>query len=88
MATAKEKRYMSKVASLGCIVPDCNLDANIHHIREGQGTAMRASNYLIIPLCKEHHQGAFSIHNSKREFESVYGSELDLLAQTIGLVSV
>ena len=55
-ATSKEKKHLSKVASLGCLI--CDQPSNIHHIRAGQGTAMRASHYLTIPLCKEHHQGA------------------------------
>ena len=84
-ATAKEKRYMGRVAELGCLV--CGSPAQIHHIREGQGIAMKASNFLVIPLCYMHHLGDFSIHNSKREFEAVHGSELDLLAQTIERLS-
>ena len=80
-ATAKEKRHLGRVAELGCIV--CDSPANVHHIREGQGVGMRASHYLTIPLCREHHQGEFSIHNSRREFQNIYGGELDLLAQTI-----
>ena len=84
-ATAQEKRHLGRVAELGCIV--CDSPANIHHIREGQGVGMRASHYLTIPLCREHHQGEFSIHNSRREFQNIYGSELDLLAQTIKRLS-
>ena len=85
-ATTKEKRHMKRVAELGCILPDCSSPACVHHIREEQGTSMRASHYLTIPLCKDHHQGDFSIHNSKRSFENIYGSELDLLAQTLEML--
>ncbi len=81
--TKAEDNYHDKVASLGCIVPGCHSPANIHHIRTECGTAMRSSHYLVIPLCKECHQGSFSIHGSKRQFEAIYGSELDLLAETI-----
>ena len=81
--TKAEIAYHSKVAALGCILPDCHAPACIHHIREDQGTSMRASHFLVVPLCFEHHQGDFSIHNSKRQFENIYGSELDLLAETI-----
>jgi len=83
--TAKEKAYMGRVAALGCIV--CDSPAQVHHIREGQGMAQRASNYLTIPLCPEHHSGGFSIHKSPRQFTDIYGSELDLLAETIGRLS-
>ena len=90
-ATAAEKVYMDHVAQLGCVV--CrnsglgHQDANIHHIRSGQGMGQRASNYLIIPLCPTCHQhGKPSIHGDRRAFEALYGSEMDLLAQTIGEV--
>lgn len=91
--TASESRYMDAVARLGCVV--CrNLGygdspAAIHHIREGQGTSQRAPNHLIIPLCGNHHQNGgkgVAIHADQRHFERLYGSELDLLDQTIGEV--
>ena len=85
-ATVKEKRHLSRIAELGCIV--CCGPANVHHIREGQGMGIRASHFLTIPLCREHHQGDFSIHNSRREFQNIYGDELDLLAQTIEMLSL
>ena len=86
-ATAAERRHMSRVAALGCILPDCGQAADIHHIREGAGMSQRSSHYLTIPLCKEHHQGSFSIHGSPRQFTNIYGSELDLLAATIQQLS-
>ncbi len=82
---------MARVASLGCVV--CrNLGfgptpASVHHIRTGQGMSQRASNYLVIPLCPQHHTDGgkgVAIHAGQQSFEAIYGSELDLLAQTIG----
>lgn len=81
------KSWKNRVASLGCVV--CRnagfgeTPAQIHHIREGQGGAMRADDFLTIPLCPAHHQGGDSIHNDRQGFQARYGSELDLLAQTI-----
>lgn len=92
-ATPKEKRYMDSVASLGCVV--CRNTGNgqtpalVHHIRTGQGAGQRASNYLTLPLCPIHHMGSgsgVSYHDDSPAFERMYGSELDLLAQTIGEV--
>ncbi len=77
MSNAAEKRHMSKVAALGCLV--CDSPANVHHIR----TERIKSDFLIVPLCREHHQGDFSIHNSKEQFTNIYGSELQLLAKTL-----
>ena len=81
MSNAAGKRHMSKVAALGCLV--CDSPANIHHIR----TERIKSDFLVIPLCREHHQGDFSIHNSKERFTNIYGSELQLLAETIERLS-
>jgi len=76
-ATAAEKRHMGRVAALGCLI--CKMPAHVHHIREER----LKDNFLTIPLCPEHHMGDFSIHKSKRQFEDIYGSELQLLAKTI-----
>jgi hypothetical protein len=85
--TQDEIDYHGRVAALGCILPDCRMPACVHHLRTGQGASMRANHYLVIPLCRKHHQGDFSIHASKRQFENIYGSELDLLAETIKLLN-
>ncbi len=71
------KLHMQKVRELGCLI--CKQPASAHHIRSER----IKNDFLTIPLCPEHHQGAFSIHMDKRNFENIYGSELHLLAQTI-----
>ena len=82
VATKGEREHMSKVASLGCLV--CQRPANVHHIRPiGLGIGMRSSHYQTIPLCREHHQGQFSIHNCKQEFEAMYGTEHEMLRKTL-----
>lgn len=80
------KEWKSQVASLGCIL--CRyLDlgetpANLHHVREGQGMSQRAVDWLVIPVCKEHHQGKTGIHGG--QFYQVHKlDEMDLLAMTI-----
>lgn len=79
--SSNSKRYMQKVREVGCLI--CQRPASAHHIREER----IKNDYLTIPLCPEHHQGAFSIHMSKRQFTDIYGSELDLLAKTIELLN-
>lgn len=82
-------RYKSQVAGIGCIL--ClhlrlgETPAQLHHPREDQGTAERASDWLVIPLCPEHHQGAAGVHGlGRRAFEARYKlSEIDLLAMTL-----
>jgi len=88
-ATKAEKEYMSRVASIGCIVclnngfPDT--PCCLHHIRTGYGRGQRASHYEVLPLCAIHHQygghGEVAYHQSPTEFEARYGTELELLEQ-------
>ena len=87
--SAASKRHMGKVAKLGCIL--CkhlgfdDTPAEVHHVREGQGGAQRASDFLSVPLCPEHHRGATGLHGlGTRGFYTRYRlSELDLLAMTL-----
>lgn len=81
--TTAESAHMDRVAELGCLL--CGQPAEIHHLREGQGMAQRASNWLTVPLCAEHHRGASGLHGlGERGFARRYRlEELDLLAQTI-----
>ena len=87
VATKLEKEHLSKVQSLGCLI--CGSPAICHHIRnrgDGKGNigiGKRANHYEVIPLCPDHHVGSFSIHNSKQEFEAMYGTEHEMLQKTL-----
>ena len=87
MASKKEKKHLALVQSLGCLI--CQQPAICHHIRnrgDGKGNigfGNRANHYEVIPLCASHHVGAFSIHNTKRQFEAMYGTEAELLHRTL-----
>lgn len=79
-------KYKTAAADLGCMA--CRLlgygdtPAQLHHVREGQGMAQRASDWLVIPLCREHHQGKNGIHG--HGFEAMNKlTEMDLLAATV-----
>jgi len=87
--TAKKRLHLARVAALGCVI--CRnmgygaTPAEIHHIRTGQGLK-RASHFETIPLCHAHHRtGGYGVafHAGKAAFEANYGSELELLQQTI-----
>jgi len=71
------------VAESGCIVDECLAPANLHHPRFSSGLSQRSPDWLVIPLCKEHHQGGYSIHGTPGLFEKIEGTEQDLLAKTI-----
>ena len=93
MANSKaESDYMSAVASLGCIA--CRkmgyegTPAEIHHI--GNRTmGKRSSNYDTIPLCPIHHRtGPDAVHMNKKVFEAQFGTELELLKETVELLKI
>jgi hypothetical protein len=86
MTTKAESEWMDRVARLGCIV--CrnlglgDTPTGIHHC----GTYMGGGrdHFKTIGLCHEHHQGKEGIdgkHMSKREWESKYGTEEQLMRQ-------
>lgn len=90
---AVRRQHMDRVASLGCIV--CRREfgihtpARCHHPRFGQGTGQRADDFLVIPLCDDHHQTGghgVAIHAGQRSWEALYGTEMELLAHTIALL--
>jgi hypothetical protein len=83
---SKAKKHMGRVAGLGCLIcrdwfntPDS--PAQVHHLFD---TASR-SDWLVAPLCPEHHKGATGFHGlGQREFERRYKTtEAKLLAMTI-----
>ena len=81
-ATAAEKRHMGRVAALGCLVHH-GTPAVIHHLQ----CVSPRDNMIVIPLCPFCHTGTFSIHSTKEQFLSIYGSEMKLLADTLRLLA-
>lgn len=86
--TAKD--WKDAIAQAGCVL--CrHLDmpqygrTHVHHAREGQGMSQRASDWLGIGLCHNHHQGTHGWHGlGKGAFYTRYRlDEWDLLAMTI-----
>lgn len=77
-----DKRHMGRVAELPCA---CCGDSpvQVHHIREGQGMAQRADNFLTVPLCPDCHTGPYGVHGDKSRMRARKLSELDMLADTI-----
>lgn len=89
-ATKEEKAHVARVAEMDCKAcikdgvppaPTC-----IHHIRSGYGTAQRASNYEVLPLCEGHHQGLLdatklAFHQAPRTWQLRYGTEIELLQE-------
>ena len=86
MATKAEKAYMDIAASLPC---QCCFDpgtVELHHVREGQGMAMRAGDFCVIPLCVQCHRSSVGVHGDKTMFRVFKTDEMKMLNQTIGEV--
>lgn len=81
----KAKRHMQRVAELGCVLCDYlglgKSPAEVHHLFD---SAAR-SDFLIAPLCHEHHRGKNGFHGmGQRKFERTYKlTEAGLLAMTL-----
>ena len=82
MTTKAEKKYLDRVASLPCQC--CGAEGvQVHHVREGQGMAQRAQNWLAVALCPACHTGSQGIHGDRRMLKARKLDEMDLLAKTI-----
>ena len=77
-----DKIHMGRVAELPCACCGA-MGVQVHHLREGQGMAQRASNFLTIPLCPGCHTGPYGVHGDKSRMRAKKLSELDMLADTI-----
>lgn len=84
------KSWMNQVADLGCAMcrrmgyPET--PSQLHHPREGVGMAQRQSDWLVIPLCEQHHTGSKGWHGTREDFKRHSVNEMDLLADTIELM--
>jgi len=86
--TKDQKKYLSKVANLGCIICTrlgyAGTPSEIHHVRGmGLGMGVRSSHYDTLPLCPEHHRGNTGYHGlGRKAFERQYDvTETQLLEQ-------
>ena len=67
------REHLDKVSQIVCLV--CKT-----------GIGRRTSDWCVIPLCYEHHQGQSGIHHNKTIFESKYGKEIKLLERVIRVI--
>jgi hypothetical protein len=88
------KRWMGLVARVGCVLCSRHMGINdtpaqVHHMKLGTGASDRASDFLTIALCPEHHVGALGVHKLKEHgiYLRYKCSEIDLLADTVSGVN-
>ena len=87
--TPIESAHMGRVKRLRCVL--CarlgltqTSITDVHHLREEQGGAQRASHWLTAALCHHGcHQGPHGIHGDRALLRQAKCTELDLLAWTL-----
>lgn len=91
--SAVSRRFHSRMAEIGCIA--CRKDGrhnplvSIHHI---DGRTKPGSHMRVLPLCAGHHQdgtgapGLVAVHPWKKRFETMYGSQEQLLSECLELI--
>lgn len=82
MATKFEQLYMDMVAQLPCSVCG-DKPVELHHPREGQGTATRSDHWLVVPLCTTCHRSSVGFHGNRNMMKIYKMEEMDMLAYTI-----
>jgi hypothetical protein len=94
--TKADKDRGVKLRDLGCIVCvnefGVYTEPAIHHI---DGKTKEGCHQLTIPLCPRHHQIKdndkppkwLTLHGQRIAFETVYGTEQELLEQVNGLIA-
>ena len=77
------KKHIERIKLLSCACCGAVGPSSCHHLREGQGMAQRASDFLAVPLCYECHQGPRGVHGDRSMMRLMKLTELDMLANTI-----
>jgi hypothetical protein len=89
--TVAEQDHLTLIASLACVLcarmEKRTWPVHVHHIREGRGMAQRSVHFLTIPLCPECHQGQNGIHGNRSLLYINKIGEIDLLGDTMALIS-
>lgn len=95
--TKEEKQLWNQLATVvGCIA--CRIDGrfndhvSIHHI---DGRTKPGCHRKVLPLCAPHHQQddtdplyRISVHGSRKTFEAMYGTQMELLARSLAILGV
>jgi hypothetical protein len=81
--TAKARAHIARVKSLPCVICQKPGPSDAHHCIVGRYGTRKASDFDVIPLCKDHHQdGPEAIHNGKASWVAKHGPDhgyLDLV---------
>ncbi len=87
--TKQAKEHLKRVKMLPCVICQKSGPSDAHHIICDRYGTSKASDFEVIPLCKNHHQnGPEAIHNGKRSWVEKHGPDhyyLDAVNELLGL---
>ena len=74
--TAQERRHVTRIKEMDCVVCDASGPSEAHEIEQG-------SWFLSVPLCVDCHRGQNGIHGTRALWKVRKLSELDALNETL-----
>lgn len=81
---SKAREHIGRVKALPCAVCAASGPSDAHHILEGRIPGRKSPDWLVIPLCKDCHQGSFNgIHGQRRMWSVMKANELQCLNDTL-----
>jgi hypothetical protein len=81
---SKAREHIGRVKALPCAVCAASGPSDAHHILEGRIPGRKSPDWLVIPLCKDCHQGSFNgIHGQRRMWSVMKANELECLNATL-----
>lgn len=81
---SKAREHVGRVKALPCAVCAASGPSDAHHILEGRIPGRKSPDWLVIPLCKDCHQGSFNgIHGQRRMWSVMKANELQCLNDTL-----
>ena len=78
--TARAKAHLEAVKGLPCVICARPGPSDAHHVFHGRYGARKASDFEVIPLCRNHHQGPDGIHTNKTLWADRYGFDHEFLS--------
>lgn len=78
------QRHIRRVKELSCCVCGQSGPSDAHHILEGRTPGRKSPDWLVVPLCKDCHQGSRNgIHGMRIMWNLMKKTELACLSDTL-----
>lgn len=87
------QKHWDTVGAMGCCVCGAR-PVELHHAGGGsmkdegfhKAKGLKNNDWLVLPLCKDHHTGANGIHTGVQTWETLYGTQVTKLRRISRIV--